>query len=442
MSNLTDPSAIDVLIIHGLILTMNNSMQVIPDGAVAINGSEIIQVGESQTLLSLYHPRETIDASGMLVIPGLINTHTHSGDTLFRGLVEDLVLEDWLKKLWLAEEKFLNPDTIHWAARLAYIEMVHSGITCAVDMFWFPRILAVAARAVGFRLVTGLTYFDSSATDGIRVEQRRIHTREFLEEYHQDDLIIPCVQAHSVYTVSPQYLQEASKLAQEFNTVFHVHASETEAEVQNCLQTYGLTPIQHLDRLEALTSNTLLAHCVHLENDEFDLLAQRGATISHCPVSNLKLASGIANVSRMLRAGVKVTLGTDGPVSGNDLNLWYTMRLAALLQKAIQCDASLLPSSQVVSMATREAARALGLDSRIGSLEAGKLADITLLRMGKAHTTPCFDPYTLLVYNLGRDDVDTVLIHGRVVLKEGKLVSMDEDEVLDAVNRLRLQIQG
>jgi len=434
------PVPVDFLIKHGTILTMDAAMNVVPDGAIAISGSRIAATGETRALESQFQPRQTLDATGMLVMPGLINTHTHSGDTLFRGLVEDLALESWLEKLWVAEARFLNPETVAWGARLAYIEMVRSGITTALDMFWFPDTLAEAAKAVGFRLATGCVYFDSPMTDGIAPEDRGPRTRQFLTKYAADELIIPCVQPHAVYTVSPQYLRQAGELAQEFGVLFTTHASETETEVRNCLRDYGCTPIKHLDRLGALTPRTVLAHCVHLADDEFDLLSQRGVSVAHCPVSNMKLASGIANVGQMLRSGVNVTLGTDGPVSGNDLNLWYTMRLAAIVHKTANKDPYLMPTRQVVSMVTIHSAQALGIGDRTGSLEAGKLADIILVKTGRAHSTPAFDPFSLLVYSLGREDVDTVLINGRLVMRHRELVTIDENEVLETVNRLGAQI--
>jgi len=415
-------------------------MSVIPDGAVAISGSRIAAAGATQDLEGRFQARQTLDASGMLVMPGLINTHTHSGDSLFRGLVEDLPLERWLDKLWVAEGRFLNPQTVGWGARLAYIEMVRSGITTALDMFWFPDTLVEAAKAVGFRLATGCVYFDSPIADGIAPEDRAGLTRQFLEKYTGDELIIPCVQPHGVYTVSPQYLRQAGKLAQEFGAIFTTHASETATEVANCVRDYGCTPVQHFDNQGVLTPRTVLAHCVHLADDEFDLLSRRGVSVAHCPVSNMKLASGIAEVGRMLRAGVNVTLGTDGPVSGNDLNLWYTLRLAAILHKTVNKDPYLLPTRQVVSMATRGAARALGIGEQAGSLEAGKLADVILVRTGQAHAVPAFDPYASLVYSLGREDVDTVLINGRLVMQHRQILTIDEDEVLQTVSRLGAEI--
>lgn len=290
------------------------------------------------------------------------------------------------------------------------------------------------------RIITGMVYFDSGVTDGIPAERRADLAREFIENYAADELVIPCVQPHAVYTVSPENLREAAAIAQENGVLFSTHASETGTEVKNCIERYGLTPIRHLDRLGALGPHTVLAHCVHLQEDEFNLLAERGVTVAHCPMSNLKLASGIADAGRMLQAGVKVTLGTDGPVSGNDLNLWATMRLAAILQKTVRNDPGAASTQQIVRRVTCDAARALGIGDRAGSLEAGKLADVILVRDGRAHSTPSYDPYATLVYSIGREDVDTVLIDGRVVLRHGTITTLDEGGVIDTVSGLGREI--
>ncbi len=434
------PRTVDLLIANGTILTLDQAMHIIPNGIVAIKGSKIVAVEESSQLSNHYIAHQTLDASGMIVIPGLINTHTHGGDVLFRGLVEDEALGPWLEKLMLAESNFLNRDTIYWGSMLAYIEMILAGITTAVDMFWDAERMAEAAKKLGFRLATGEVYIDSSAMDGIDIHDRASKACEFIQAYRNDELIIPCVAAHGVYTVSQPYLQEAGEIAKENDVLFVTHASETVGEVQNSLRDFGLTPIRHLDRLGVLGQRTILAHCVHLQDDEFDLLSERGVVVSHCPVSNLKLASGIANIGKMLQAGVKVTLGTDGAVSGNDLNIWMTLRLTTILQKAMCNDPSLLPAEQVLSMATREAAAGLGMGDRLGSIEPGKLADIVLVRTNRPHAIPSYNPYSSLIYSIGREDVKTVLINGKIVVYQGQVVTIEEQEVIHQVERIARQI--
>lgn len=435
-----DLQPVDLLITHALLISMDSQGTILPDGSLAISAGKIVARGLTEQLEQTYSPQRKMSAEGMLVIPGIINSHTHGADVLFRGLVEDLPLEQWLQKLWIAESEFIRPDTVELGSTLAYAEMVRGGITTAVDMFWFPEAMVQAARQVGFRLMTGPVYFDSAFTDGIPIEERTERARQFLQEYQEDPLIIPCLQPHAIYTVSPVYLEQASDLARQFGVFFITHASETETEVRNSIQQFGVTPVKHLDRLGLLGERTLLAHCVHLDEDEFELLQNRGTVVAHCPVSNIKIASGIADVGRMLEHGVKVTLGTDGPVSGNDLNPWLTIRLATMLQKVSHNNPALLPAEKVMRMATIDAARALGLGDKLGSLEVGKQADLVLIKTNQLHSTPYYDPYAALVYSIGREDVDTVLINGQIVLERGRFVNLDEATLIARTADLGLQI--
>ncbi len=417
---------------------MDDQLTVLDDGAVAIAGAGIVAVGPTSEVSAQFvgPATEVIDATGQLVMPGLINTHTHAADSLFRGLVDDLALEPWLERLWVAERKFLRPETVRLGAQLAQAEMIRGGTTAALDMFWYPEVSAQVAKAIGFRLMTGPVYFDFAEPDNIPVEQRTARGREFLQEYQRDPLIVPCVTPHSTYTVSPQYLQEAQALADEFGVLLSTHTSETNAEVATVSQRYGQSPPRHLDGMGMLTERTVLAHCVHLPDDEISLLAQRQTVVAHCPLSNLKLGSGVAPIPGMRQNGVRTTLGTDGPVSGNDLDMWLTMRLAAVLHKGVQQNPTLMPALEVVKMATCDAASALGLGDKIGSLAPGKQADLILINLEQPHLTPLYDVYSHLVYAVGRADVATVLIRGRVVMQERELTTLDEASVIAAVEEL------
>lgn len=438
--NTNAKTKVDVLITHGLILTMDDRNTFIEDGAVAIQKDRLLALGKSEDILDRYFADEVIKANDHLVIPGLINAHTHGSDSLFRGLVEDLPLEPWLERLWKPEAKFSTAENVFWGAKLAYLEMIRSGITTALDMFWFPEALAEAALQVGFRLVTGPIFFDTISTDGIPAERRVELALPFMERFQDHDSIVPCLQPHAVYTVSPTRLQQVLDLAQQTKALIHTHASETETEVNNSLREFGHTPIKHLDNLGLLTSKTVLAHCVHLKEEEIELLALRGTSVAHCPISNLKLASGVAPVHPMLQSGVNVAFGTDGPVSGNDLNPWITMRLGAILQKNHYRNPRVLPAREVVAMFTCKAAKALGLGDQIGSLEPGKKADVVLIKLNQLHSLPSFDWYTLLVYSIGRDDVDTVLINGKVVMREYKFTQTDENTVIENIQRINREI--
>lgn len=432
----------DKLILHGLVVTMDERLSVIEDGAVAIVGANIGAVGPTGEVSARFlgPATEIIDATGHLVMPGLINAHTHAADALFRGLVDDLALEPWLERLWVAERQFVRPETVEVGAQLAQAEMIRGGTTTALDMFWFPEVSAEVAQAAGFRLMTGPVYFDFAEPDNIPVAQRTARGREFLQQYQHDPLIVPCVTPHSTYTVSPQYLQEAQALADEFGVLLTTHASETAQEVTTVSQRYGQSPPRHLDSLGMLTERTVLAHCVHLPGNEIELLAQRRTVVAHCPMSNLKLGSGVAPLPQMRRGGVQTTLGTDGPVSSNDLDMWAAMRLAAVLHKGVQQNPTLLSAQEVVKMVTCDAAAALGLDDKIGSLVAGKEADIILIDLNRPHLTPRYDVYSHLVYAVGRDDVTTVFIRGRIVMQQRQLTTLDEASAIAAVQELAQQI--
>lgn len=432
----------DKLIVHGLIVTMDEQLTVLEDGAVAIKDTQIVAVGPTVEIIAEYAKENTeiIDASGQLVMPGLINAHTHGADSLFRGLVDDLALEPWLERLWVAERKFVRPETVRLGAQLAQAEMIRGGTTMALDMFWYPEVGTQVAKEIGFRLMTGPVYFDFAEPDNIPVEQRTARGREFLQQYQHDPLIIPCVTPHSTYTVSPQYLREAQALADEFGVFLSTHASETATEVQTIKQQYGQSPPRHLDELGMLTERTVLAHCVHLLPDEMELLAQRQTIVAHCPLSNLKLGSGVAPIPQMRRAGVCTTVGTDGPVSGNDLDMWLAMRLAAVLHKGVQQNPTLLSAREVVKMVTCDAAHALGLGDKIGSLTPGKQADVILIDLHHPHLTPRYDVYSHLVYTVGRADVSTVLIQGCIVMQNRRLLTVDEAEAMAAVQALAREI--
>jgi len=384
---------------------------------------------------------ETIDASGQLLMPGLINSHVHMADSLFRSLVEDLPLEPWLERLWISERAFVTHDNVALGARLALAEMIRCGTTCALDMFWFPEAGADAAIAAGFRLLTGPIFFDFEGPDGIAKEDRLATGQRWLDRYSHEALIVPCVQPHNHITVSPEGMQAARKMADEAGVLFHTHCSETTTEVAQTIEKFGRTPVGHLDELGLLDGPTVLAHCVHLTDDDFLRLARAGAAAIHNPLSNLKLGSGIAPVARMLDEGIPVVVGTDGPVSSNDLDMWTAMRFAGLLQRGANQDPLLTPAREVVRMVTSVGAEALGLGDSIGRITEGRRADLTLIDLDRPHLTPMFDPYAHLVYAVGRDDVRSVMIDGRFVMRDRALATVDEQTVLAEVRDLAAQIQ-
>lgn len=434
---------VDILIVHGIVVTMDAQLRVLRNGAVAVRGADIAAVGASNDIESEFEAPLCLDAHHGIVMPGLVNAHTHSPAVIFRGLTEDMRLEPWLQKSWHFESKFLNPDTVRTGALLAQMEMIRSGTTTALDMYWFPEVMAEVAKQVGFRLMTGPVYLGiPNAPDGIAPDERTARGREFLQQYRGDPLVVPCVQPHSTYTVPKHLLEEAWALANEFGVFFNTHCSETTAEVETVTKNAGASPPRYLDSLSILSERTVLAHCIHVPPDEIGLFAERRVTVAHCPISNLKLAAGIAPVVPMQRAGVKVTLGTDSAQSSNDLNLWNDMRFAPLLQKNAQGDPTVMPAPEVVRMVTCDAAEALGLGEQIGSLEPGKRADVIVLDLNQAHAQPLYDVYAHLLYTIGRDNVASVIINGKLVMHERQLLTVNQGDVMAQVRALGEQIRA
>ena len=431
---------VDTLILGPLVVTMDADERILEAGAIAVQDGEIVAVGTREDIEG-HDAAETIDASGKLVMPGLVNAHTHLGDSLFRSLVEELPLEAWLERLWISEREFVSRESVELGARLSMAEMIRGGTTCALDMFWFPEAAADAALDAGFRLVTGPIFFDFDGPDGVAVEARIAAGERWLERYAAEPLVTACVQPHNALTVSPDGLRAARDLADRAGVLFHTHCSETATEVRQTIERFGHRPVAHLDELGILDGPTVLAHCVHLDDDDFARLRRTGAAVLHNPLSNLKLGSGIAPVARLLEEGVPVALGTDGPVSSNDLDMWTAMRFAGLLQRGVHMDPVLTSARDIVRMATTIGARSLGLGDRVGRLAEGYRADLILIDLARPHLTPMYDVYGHLVYTVGRDDVRSVMIDGRWVLRDRALETIDEAAVLADMGQLSAEIE-
>lgn len=439
---------IDILIINALVITMDETGRIMPRAAVAVDRGAILEIGDSVDMSARYEAGTMIDASNAIVMPGLINTHSHLATAMFRGMAEDMTLGPWLQVAWAREKAMVDRETIALSSRLAMLELIMGGVTCAVDMYWYPEVTAATAQKAGFRLAAGPVFIAGyGLPDGLSLSGRERFAAEFIDRFSGDPLIVPMLMSHSTLTDSPELLSRVKRLAEGYGVMVNLHSAETLAERNEVLARRGVTPIRLLHNLGFLDGRTLLAHCVHVDDEEIALLAggasggcagggAGGAAVSHNPMSNLKLASGIAPLAKMAEAGVRLSLGTDGALSGNDLNMWLAMRLCAVLQKCENRDATLFKAETVVRMATIEAAKAIGLGDRIGSLEAGKRADIILIDLDSPHLTPLYDVYAQLLYAVGREDVATVLIDGKIVMRDRKPTTIDFRESIDALKAL------
>ncbi|WP_424930114.1 amidohydrolase family protein [Amaricoccus tamworthensis] len=425
----------NLLIRNATIVTMDAVCRIIRNGCLSVTDGVINRMGEAGDFEGLRADRE-IDAGGMILMPGLINTHCHSADSLFRGLVEDLLLEPWLQKVWKAEAAILNADTVRLGATLGMAELALGGVTTVMDMFWHPDQTVQAARDIGLRVSTGGIFFDGPGIDGLNHSDRMNAAEDFFQSVSGQNDVLPGTFPHGSYTVGPEHLKEAHGLAKAAGGLFCTHAAETRAEVADIQNRYGARVINHLDSLGVLDPRTVLAHCVWLDDDEIETLARTGVTVSHNPMSNLKLASGVARVPEMLEAGVCVTIGTDGAISGNDLDMWMALRLAATLHRGNTLSASAVTTEQALRMVTSEGAKALGVSDRLGSLEVGKQADMILVRVDRPHAVPMFDPMTHLVFSTAKSDVSHVFVGGKMVVENGELSEFDLTDTVAEVSGL------
>ncbi len=422
----------DLLVTGGTIVTMDAERRVIEDGAIAVRGSAIVALGPTAEIIAQYTGARSINASGRIVLPGLINTHNHAPMTLFRGLAGDMTLQEWLEKyIFPAEAKNVTEDFVLWGTRLAVLEMIRGGTTTYADMYYFEDAVARATKAAGMRAVLGQSLLDFPAPDNKTRADALAYTENFLKKWQGDPLIRAAVAPHAVYTNSEESLKEAAALARRYGAPILIHVSETKRENDDIRAKHGASPVGYLDRIGFLGPDVLAAHCVWLDAEDIATLVKRGVGCAHNPSSNMMLASGVAPVVDMLRAGLRLGLGTDGPAgSNNDLNMLEEMDLAAKLQKVSRTDPRALSAEQALELATIGGARALHMEKEIGSLEPGKKADLILLRIDLPHAVPSYNLYSSIVYTLKASDVVTVVINGRTVMLDRRVLTLRESEVL------------
>ena len=418
---------VDLLVTGGTVVTMDADRRVIEDGAVAIRGERIVAVGPASKLARRYRARRRLRADGRLVLPGLINAHTHAAMTLYRGVADDLTLEEWLRNyIFPLEAKLTRPEFVYWGTKLAALEMIRSGTTTFVDMYYFEDKVAEASAEAGLRVVAGETILDFPSPDFKTPAEALRWTEDFINRWQGHPLVIPAVAPHSAYTCSRETLQAAAELARRTGAPLLIHLAETQTEISLVGERHGRSPTSYLAELGLFDVPTLAAHCVWVDKQDRALLAEKGVGCVHNPTSNMKLASGAAPVTALRAAGVAVGLGTDGAASNNDLNLFEEMDLAAKLQKLSSGDPKALPAADALALATVEGARALGLEQEIGSLEAGKRADLIMVRRSAPHAIPSYDVYAQIVYTLKASDVVVSVINGQVVLQDGRVLTLDE----------------
>ena len=420
--------AVDLLIIGGMVVTMDGPRGIIDDGAVAITGDTIVAVGKRDTIEPKYVSKQTIDATNSLVLPGFINGHTHVPMTLFRGIHDDVTLNDWLYKyIFPAEAKNVTEEFVRWGTRLAAAEQIRSGVTTFADMYYFEDAVAEETKAAGMRGVLGETFIDFPAPDNKTHAAMLEYTEKFLKKWQGDPLIHAAAAPHSIYTCSQKTLQDSAALARKYHAPILIHTSEMKKEWDDSLKNNGMSPVQYLDKIGLLGPDVVSAHCIFVDEADRKTLAARGVGCVHNPSSNMMIASGVSPVPEMRAAGIAVGLGTDGPAgSNNDLDIMEEIDLAAKLAKITKMSPLALNAKAVVEMATIDGARALHMEKEIGSLEAGKKADIILISLDEPNAVPMYDVYAAIAYSLKGFDVKTVVIGGRVVMRDHKLLTVDE----------------
>ncbi len=422
----------DIVVHNCTVLTVNPDFDVIENGIVCIRDTRIERIQTRAKTGALPSADKTIDTKGAIVLPGLVNTHTHLPMTLFRGLADDIPLHEWLEKyIFPAEKKHLTPASIRIGSQLACAEMIMSGTTTCCDGYFFEDDVAAAVRESGLRAILGQGVIDFAAP-GIQNPSDNIkHALSYAQKWlDASPLLRPSIFCHSPYTCSSQTLKAAKSAATSHNLLFQIHAAETKQEWENIYADHGKSPIQYLDQTGVLDHNTLLVHCVWVDDDDIDIIAKRNARVSHNPASNMKLASGIAPVQKLLDAGIAVGLGTDGSASNNNLDLFRVMDLCAKLHKVHSLNPTALDARTVLQMATIVGAKTLGLEKNIGSLEIGKQADLIVIDTRKPHLTPMYNPVSHLVYAANGSDVTSCIIAGQVVMQDGRLVSMNLEEIM------------
>jgi 5-methylthioadenosine/S-adenosylhomocysteine deaminase len=420
---------------------MNAQRRIIENGAIAVSKSEITAVGTAAEINRQYSSRETINAQGKVVIPGLINAHTHIPMTLFRGIADDLDLQEWLTKyIFPAESKNVTEDFVRVGTRLGLAEMIRGGTTTYCDMYYFEDAVADETFKAGVRGVLGETIIRFPVADNKTPEEALAYSERYINKWKNNALIVPALAPHAPYTLTTEQLQAVRKLADRLNATTVIHVAETQTEVDDITKQYGSRPVEYLEKIGFLNNRTIAAHAVFANENEIEILKRRGVGVAHNPQSNMKLASGVAPVPSMLARDLALGLGTDSAASNNDLNMWEEMDTAAKLHKVFTRDPKVVTAEQSFAMATIGGASALHLEKIIGSIEAGKRADIVIVDFDNPHQTPMYNVYSHLVYATKASDVRHVIINGKVVMRDRVLLTLNENAIKKDANLYREKI--
>jgi 5-methylthioadenosine/S-adenosylhomocysteine deaminase len=431
----------DLIIAGGTIVTMDNTRRVIEDGAIAVSRGRIVAVGPKAEIQKGYFARETVDATGRILIPGLVNGHTHIPMTLFRGLADDLDLQEWLTKyIFPAEAKNVTEEFVRAGTRLGLAEMIRGGTTTYCDMYYFEDAIAEETSKAGVRGVLGETVIDFPVADNKTNAEAMAYVEKFVKRWQGDELIVPAIAPHAPYTVSEEHLKAVRAFSDRTGAPIVTHISETKREVDDSIKAKKLSPVDYLDGIGFLNERVIAAHVVWPSAAEIDTLKRLKVGVVHNPQSNMKLAAGVAPVPKMLSAGVRVGLGTDGAASNNDLNMWEEMDTAAKLHKVFSGDPKVLSALEAFEMATIRGAQALHLDREIGSIEVGKRADIAVIERDDLHQIPLYNIYSDLVYATKAADVLTVVINGKIVMRDRKLLTLDEAAIKQSARVFREKV--
>ena len=432
---------VDLIVVNGTVVTMDESRRVLPDAGIAIQRGRIVAVGSSRDIVRMYSAPQRVEAVGKFIVPGLINGHTHIPMTLFRGLADDLDLQEWLTKyIFPAEAKNVTEEFVRVGTRLGLAEMIRGGTTTYCDMYYFEDAIADETAKAGVRGVLGETVIDFPVADNKTNAEAMAYVERFVQKWKGHDLIVPAIAPHAPYTVSEEHLKAVRAFSDRTGAPVVTHISETKREVDDSVKAKGASPVDYLARIGFLNERVIAAHMVWPSNGEIEILKRAQVGIVHNPQSNMKLASGVAPVPKMMAEGLRVGLGTDGAASNNDLSMWEEMDTTAKLHKVFSGDPKVMSAEEAFALATIGSARALHLEKEIGSIEKGKRADLVIVNRDSLNQIPLYNVYSDLVYATKASDVETVIINGRIVMRDRRLLTLDEAAIKEGARIFRERI--